>query len=337
MARPRKKTEDKEAKLSLAVALDFVKLAQVDKPNGVDLVAKTHCRLAGNFAVAFDGVLALGHPIEEELSICPHTYRLSDALAKCKKAMSITQLDGDRLVIKSGNFRVVIPCLNPAALPYARPDDRAGEVTDALKEGFAALNPIVSGTGHTHVESSLLLNNNSMVATDRQIMLEYWHGINLPDGLAIPKAALTAVGKIKLQLVGIGVSDRTVTFHYENGAWLRTQLYAEPWPDVYSVLNRGDPHKGVDVPPAFFDAVEAVAPFSDAGEVYTTDKGLASHNTEAAGATYELKGVPPGLCFNAKYLLTMKDTAKRIDLVGSNGVSFFYGDRVRGAISQRRG
>lgn len=334
---PRKRTKaaDKEPKLSLTVALDFIKLAQADKGN--DLIAKSHCRLAGNYAVAFDGVLAMGHPIEEELNLCPQTFRLIDALSRCKKAVSITQLDGEKLAIKSGNFRAVIPCLNPAALPYATPDPRAGDVTDELKAGFAALSPIVSGTGQTVVESSLLLNGGSMVATDRLVMLEYWHGIDLPNGLAIPKAALQVVAKVKLQLVGIGVSDRTVTFHYDNGAWLRTQLYAEPWPDVYSVLNRGDPHKAVDVPPAFFDAVEAVAPFSPVGDVYLTDTGLASHNTDAAGATYSLDAIPSGLCFNSKQLLLAKEHAKRIDLVGVGGISFFYGDRVRGAISQKRG
>ena len=335
MARPRKATKEKEPKLGLAAALDFIKLAQADKSN--DLAAKTHCRLQGGYAVAFDGVLAMGHPIEEELAVCPHTYRLIDALSRCKKAMSVTQLDGEKLVIKSGNFRVVIPCLNPAAIPYAVPDPRAGDLTDELINGFAALNPVVTGNGQTVVESSLLVNNGSMVATDRMIMLEYWHGINLPDGLAIPKVAVAAVLKIRHKLVGVGVSDRTVTFHYENGAWLRTQLYAEPWPDVYSVLNRGDPHTATELPEAFFDAVDAVAPFNEGGSIYTTDSGLASHHTEGAGATYAVGGVPAGLSFTAKYLQMMKGYAKRVDLVGSNGISFFYGDRVRGAIAQRRG
>lgn len=333
---PRKRAAtEKEPQLSLAAALEFIKHAQADKTN--DLVAKTHCRLAGNYAVAFDGVLAMGHPIEEDLATCPHTFRLIDALSRCKKAVSITQLDGETLIIKSGSFRVVIPCLNPAAMPYAVPDPRAGDITDDLKAGFAALSGIVSGTGQTVIESSLLLNNGSMIATDRHIMLEYWHGINLPNGLAIPKQAIQAVTKIKHALVGIGVSDRTVTFHYDNGAWLRTQLYNDPWPDVHSVLNRGDAHAATKLPPAFYDAVEAVAPFSASGEVYFTDKGLASHNSDAAGATYDLDGLPSGLCFNAKYLLTMKDVATRVDLVGVNGISFFYGNRMRGAISQRRG
>lgn len=332
---PRKRTaKAKEPELSLARALDFVKVAQVDKTG--DLLSKTHCRLADGFAVAFDGVLAVGHPIEEELSVCPHTYRLIAALKRCKKAVSITQLDGDKLVIKSGNFRAVIPCLNPSALPYATPDAQAGVVSDVIKQGFTMLNSIVSATGQTTLESSLLLQNNSMVATDRMIMLEFWHGINLPNGLAIPKAAIVAVSKVSTPLVGIGVSDRTVTFHYEGGAWIRTQLYAEPWPDIGAILNKGDPHVAIKAPDGLYDALEAVAPFSDNGSLYTYDGRIASHNSEGAGATYELKGVPSGLCFGAKQLLMLKGLATRVDFVGVNGISYFYGDNVRGAISQRR-
>jgi hypothetical protein len=344
---PRKRTataKEPDAKLSLAVALDFIKAAQVDKPG--DLVVKTHCRLAGGYAVAYDGVLAIAYPIEEELNICPHTHRLIDALGRCKKAVSITQLDADKLVIKSGNFRAVVPCLNPAALPYVAPDVQAGIIDDRLKEGFALLNPIVSGSGNTVVESSLLLQNNSMIATDRHIMLEFWHGINLPNGLALPKVAIATIAKMSAKLVGIGVSDRTVTFYLDNGAWLRTQLYAEQWPDISRVINAGDPYNTPEIPPAFFEAVEAVAPFSEIGVaaptsgggcVYTLDGYVSSHYTEGVGATYQISGVPPGLCFSAKHLLSVKNIATKFDFVGKNGISYFFGGNVRGALTQRKG
>lgn len=336
MAPRKRSTKEPEDKLTLLTALEFIKVAQTDTFGG-SVPMTEHCRLADGFAVAFDGVLAAGHPIEEELNVCPHTHRLIDALKRCKKAVSITQLDGDKLVIKAGAFRAVIPCLNVAAVPYTTPDHKAGTITDVIKEGFALLNPIVKGAGHTVVEASLLLNNNSMIATDRQVMLEFWHGINLPNGLAIPKAALVAVKAISAPLVGIGVSDRTVTFHYGNGAWLRTQLFAEAWPDVNAVLNKGDAHVAVKVPDGLFDAVDAVASFNPEGVVYTNDAGIASHAQEGVGATYEVKGVPPGLCFNAKHLMYAKEFITRIDLVGRDGITFFYGDNVRGALTQRRG
>lgn len=332
---PRKRTaKEKEPKLSLAVALDFIKVAQSDKVG--DIINKSHCRIAQGYAVASDNVITAGHPVEEDVNVCPQTFRLLDALKRCKKAVSITQLDAEQLVIKSGNFRAVIPCLNPAALPYSTPDLRAGTISDVIREGFEMLNPLVSGTGATTVEASLLLNNNSMIATDRTVMVEFWHGINLPDGLAIPKQAVTALCRIKQPLVGIGVSDRSVTFHYDNGAWFKTQLYAEPWPEVASIINGGDPYNTPDLPPAFFEAVEAVTGHSRDGGVYTKDGHLASHYSDAAGATYTLKGVPPGLCYGAKALLSIKDIATRFDFVGNGrGISYFFGDKARGAIVQR--
>lgn len=341
--RKRSTTKEPDARLSLAVALDFIKVAQHDKTG--DLVTKTHCRLAGGYAVAFDGVIAVGHPIEEDLNVCPHTYRLIDALGRCKKAVAITQLDAEKLVVKSGNFRAIIPCLNPAALPYVAPDVQAGQVDDRLKEGFALLNPIVSGTGQTVVESSLLLQNNSMVATDRNIMFEFWHGINLPNGLALPKAAIAAVSKVPAKLVGIGVSDRTVTFYFDGGAWLRTQLYGEQWPNIQRVINGGDVYNTPAIPPALFEAVEAVAPFSETGvgasaggaAIYTFDGFISSHHTEGVGATYQIEGIPPGLCFSAKHLLALKNIATKIDFVGKNGITYFFGGNVRGALTQRKG
>lgn len=332
---PRKRTaKEKEPKLSLAVALDFIKVAQTDKLG--DTINKSHCRIAQGYAVASDNVITAGHPVEEEVNVCPHTFRLLDAIKRCKKAVSITQLDAEQLVIKSGNFRAVIPCLNPAALPYSTPDLRAGTISDVIREGFEMLNPLVSGTGATTVEASLLLNNNSMVATDRTVMVEFWHGIALPDGLAIPKQAVTALCKIKQPLVGIGVSDRSVTFHYDNGAWFKTQLYAEPWPDIAHIINGGDPHNTPAIPPAFFEAVDAVVSHSRDGGVYSRDGHLASHNTDAAGATYEIKGVPPGLCYGGKALLAVKNIATHFDFTGNGkGVSYFFGTNARGAIVQR--
>jgi len=333
MARPRK-TKEKEPTLNLAIALAFMKHAQVDKAD--DIVAKSHCRLANGYAVAFDGILAVGHPIDEELNVCPHSFRLIDALKRCKKAVSITQMDDDTIVIKSGKFRAVVPCLNPAALAYTAPDPVAGEINDEIKVGFAALNPLVSGTGKTTIEASLSLNNGSMVATDRHLIIEFWHGINLPNGLSIPKAAINAVCRIGKTLIGIGVSNQTVTFHYECGSWLRTQLYGDKWPDVSRILNEGDVFNSPPVPDGFFDAVEAVAPFSRDGAIHVLDECIASSNISGVGATYELKGITPGLSFNARHLTMIKTHVKSFDFTGKNNVSFFFGDNMRGAITQRK-
>lgn len=337
MARKVRVTKAKAPVSSLEAALEFIKLAQVDKLE--DIASRSHCRLANGYAVAYNGVLAIGHPIEEDLSLCPQTFRLLDALRKCRGSLSVTQLDNQRLSIRSGAFRAVVPCINPAILPHIVPDPQAGVISDVIREGFALLNPIVSGTGETVLEASLLLQNNSMVASDRLVMVEYWHGISLPGGLAIPKEAINAVCKLKGKLVGIGVTERTVTFIYESGAWLRTQLYSEKWPDVARILNAGTAHTAMDTPPALFEAIEAVASFSydlvSNGAVYTLDGKIGSHRDENIGATYEIEGITPGLVFGAKNMLKIRHFADKIDLVGTNNVAYFYGGNVRGAITKR--
>lgn len=335
MARPRSKAKEKPPQSSLAVAIEFIKAAQVNKDT--DVAHMSHCRIANGFAVAFDGVVAMGHPVEEvDLSLCPQTHKLGAALSRCKSALSITQMANNSLSIRSGSFRAVIPCLNPAALPFAGPDPRVGDLTPDIQEGFALLNPIIRGAGTTVVESSLLLNNNSMVATDRNIMVEYWHGVNLPDGLVIPKVAVTAVARIKSPPVGIGVGHRTVTFWYDNGAWLRTQLYGEEWPDIKRVIDRGDKHACNPPPPAMYEAVAATLPHSADGAVHFTDKGVASHSVADVGSSYELGGLPSGVAFSGALLLEVEKYANVVDLAGVGGVSYFFGDRTRGALAQRR-
>lgn len=334
MASPRRKATPKAPQSNLGKALDFVKHAQVDK-NG-DQLMQTHCRLANGYVVAFNGVLAMGHPIDEELNVCPQTYRLIDALKRCKETLSVTQLDNEQLVIKSGGFRAVIPCVNQSTLVHTAPDPSVGEITDTVKEGFALLNPIVSGSGDTTVEASLLLQNNSMVATNRHVLVEFWHGVNLPDNIAIPKATILAVLKIPYKMVGVGVSDRTVTFHYEGGAWMKTQLYGEKWPEIGRILENGDYTRATDVAPALFDAVDAVSSFSPDGAIHIREGNVCSHRDENVGATYEIQGVPSGLGFGFAHLNLIKNLATTIDMVGADGVTYFFGDRVRGALTQRK-
>ena len=63
---------------------------------------ETHIGLKDNWAIAFNGIVAAGAPINETLTCYPHTLLLVDALSKCDENFTLTQLDNDRLSIKSG-------------------------------------------------------------------------------------------------------------------------------------------------------------------------------------------------------------------------------------------
>src|SRR6266481_1130849 len=105
MARaPRSKIN--ETKSSLLQALEFCSC--VSEKLGVSY--ETHIGLRNHWAIAFNGIVAAGAPIMEDIYCHPHNLLLIEALSKCDDVFSLTQLDnGGRLSIKSGKFKAVVP------------------------------------------------------------------------------------------------------------------------------------------------------------------------------------------------------------------------------------
>jgi hypothetical protein len=326
--RPKKRNEPAKPSAGLLAALKFVSVAS--KNEGAPF--ETHCRLFNNWAVAFDGIIAAGHPIAEDIVACPHTTRLIDALARCGQEFSVTQLDTMQLSIKSAKFRALIPCLASELLPAVMPDISVAVIDDRLRLGLEAVGVLAAEGAQHVVTASVLVMPGSVIATDRSLMLEFWHGIDLPPGVVLPKSAITALTRTDKKLVTFGFSATTVTFYFEDGSWIRSQLYNERWPDVTRILNVTP--KAWPLPTDFFAAVDAVAPFSSDGCVYFHQDVLRSHDAENIGASYEVSGLPYGPVLNIKRLKIAQPYIKTIDFMGVNGISYFFGDNVRGALTR---
>lgn len=330
MAQPRGKRAKSEARPALASALlstlRFISVAQ--KENGTPF--QTHIRLAHGTAVAFDGIIAAGQRIAEDLTACPHSASLINALARCKESLSIVQLDNARLSIKSDKFAATVLCLPSDALAPVEPDMPIAAIDDRIKAGFAAVSFLVSDSSEHVATASVLLQSGSIVGTNRHVLLEYWHGIDLPPGLVIPKLALNAIAKIDSPMKQFGYSERSATFWFEDGSWLKTQLYQGEYPNVSSILDRQV--NNWPISPMFYTGVDAVLPFAKNNEVFFLNNMLSSHDNVGVGANYEVEGIPQGLCFNGKYLKAIEPFIKTVDFVGRNGIAYFFGDNIRGAI-----
>jgi hypothetical protein len=193
---------------------------------------------------------------------------------------------------------------------------------------------LASDHGQEIYNASILLNGQSVIATNGKVLFEYWHGIDLPPALPIPKALIGPLSKINKKLTKFGYSNSSITLFFEDESFIKSQLYAEEWPDVHKILTL--PSNPFPVPVDFFAGLDAVAPFSE-GFIYFDAGVMRSHPSDATGASYEVPGLPKGPIFPAKQLAWLKPYATSIDfLVNSNnnwhGLMFF-GDRMRGAIS----
>lgn len=309
----------------LIKALQFVALAQ--KNAGTNY--QTHCLINQHWAVGFDGVLTIGTKVEEDVTACPKTADLLAALQKCGQQVAISQLNDFVLSVRSDRFKASINCVKFEDMPLSYPDPPVAAITDELKVAFETCAWLAQEGAERAYAASLLLQAGSVVATNGHVMLEYWHGIDLPPGLLIPKAAAVAVTKIQKPLVRFGFSASSATFYFEDESFLKTQLFQDHYP-VYSKVFEQRVGDVWPLPADFFAGVEAVRGFSESKFIFLRGDKIQSHEAEEHGATYDMKGIPQHMSFNHDYLVAVAPHFKNV--VFTDRAAFFANEKVRGAV-----
>jgi hypothetical protein len=331
--RPTKPTQAQQ----LLEALDFIK-----DGSGDVLDWHKYVRLSGNMAISFNGQMAAGHPIAEEVALCPQLGKLTDALKRCGKSLVISETPNGALSIKGDKLRALVPALKDSAeLPTVVPDPPIAVIGDIIKEAFKVCGSLSSEAGERMVEATLLLEANTCTSIGKgvQTMLQFWHGIDLPPHMVIPKAFAAAVAKQSKPLTGFGFSWRgsevgSVTFWFDGGSWIKTQTYQDKWPDISRIIDvQSYP---VEVLSGLFDAVEAVTHFNDDGHIVFAEGKVMSHESDGIGAQYEVAGLQGGKKFNGKFMKMVAGHVKSIDLTTYPDKAFFFGGEptnpIRGVI-----
>lgn len=330
--RPRsKKTEENKVASELLTAIQFISCAQ----RAIGSPFQTHCRVGNGVAIAFDSVLAAGYPIEEIIAACPQTDKLIHALKQCTAGFSVTQLESNRIAVRSGSFRALVPCAQSEDLPYITPDSPTVATDERLNNALAAVAFLATENSPAVLTASILMRSCSCIATNRNVMLEYWHGIPMPGDMVVPKVAIAAVIKVAKKITHCGFSPTSVTFYFEGGAWIKSQVYTEAWPDVSAILDK--PSNPWEVPTALFPALKSVAPFSEDNALYLQKGRVGSHATEDTGATCDVEGLPDGMGFVRDDFISLEPFFKKADFLAHDTIVYFFGDGVRGAMCKRKG
>lgn len=304
-----------------------------------------YVNLSGNMAIMYNGQMAAGHPIVEELTLYPHLERLRQALKKCGKSLAITETEARQLSIKGDKLRAIVPCFNEP-LGVVTPDAPVLEGDfNILREAFKICGTLADEDGERVIEATLLLEPGSCTGTNGHAMLQFWHGVmTLPPGTVVPKAFAAAIVATNKNITGIGANWNaiggfadSVTFWFEGGAWIKTQCYNDRWPGIAHILDV--PSSPEAVPVGLFEAFEAVAPFIDdkkSNAVYFVPGFVQTHPEATIGAQYEVPGLAGGKTFNGKLVKQVAPWVTTIDLVTYADRAYFFGgtanNPVRGAI-----
>lgn len=334
--RPKPKaSEVKEASSGFVDALKFIGLVAQDKgpPN------ETHVYLGGHWAAASNGLITVAHKIEEDIYACPHNHLMLQALSKCGKHYSLTQLDESRLSIKSDKFKAIVPCINPNDYYLAPPDPPLYDLNEAFVKAIHDVNvfPVEANAQRVPLVS-ILLNGQTVVGTNAVVMIEAYHGLDLPKDVALPTIFIETLFKTQKKLTKFGLGNSSATFYFQDDSWLKTQLFTDKWPDIEKVFPKSS--NPFPVLPDFFNGLAAIAPFAEEGLAYFDSDCLRTHKSEALGASYEVKGLPRGPIFPIKQLMLLKPWVEQIDFLAPGARQgttclMAFGKTQRGVIAGR--
>lgn len=317
--------------MELLTALQFARGAVARK----DFVpALTNFNIRNGRIKGFNGNLGLCSPIDCEFDISPHALQFIRAINACKETVALHVAANGKLVVRSGDFKAFVDCGNPADFPDITPAGESVKLSASLLPALRYLEPFLAEDATRPWACSVLFDGESAFATNNIVLLQYWLGFKFPRRVSIPAAAVRELLRIGEPPVRLQSDDRRLTFHYEDGRWLSTQVIESAWPDVVALLDRS-PSATEPVPDGFWPALEQLLPFCDEiGRCHLLGDRLATvADADVAGASIALD--IPGLagCFNGRHLFLLKDVAECIDFSAYPNAVPFNGPAARGVIA----
>lgn len=299
----------------------------------------THFRIQNGRILGFNGRVAISSPIELDLVCSPKAVPFIKAIQTARETVQMHLTEKQRLVIRSGSFTAHIECL---------PDGPSSEFPDIYPEGFMVdlegskileaiyvLEPFVSEDASRPWSQGILLRDQSAFVTNNVIVIQKWIGGNYPD-LNIPRETIKEITRIKEKPIKLQVGKTSLTFHYESGRWLRSQMLTNEWPDVYPLFEGERSDK--PIPAGFFEALEDLLPFieEELERVFILQGKLTTALEEGTGAAATIEGIQEGGVYNLPQLLKIASVAKSLDLASYPNPMKFFGDGLRGVIAGMR-
>lgn len=305
--------------VSLKAALKFVAVS-----------GATYCEIANNMVTAVTDHISIGCPIEESLNARANIKMLYNSIDKSTGKIAITQLELSKLHVDNGDFQSYVNCDDEIKHAIADPitiqfdNDIAGMLKIACE--IALTNSVKEAA------KSICIYGTSIFATNAFGMVEFWNEVPMPFVL-ISKKTASLIVKTKKKVTGFGYSQNSNTFYFEDGSWIMARSFYVDWPNPNEFLPTEDASPISD---EFVKAVITLKPFAKGSLLYGRAGRLSTACGQEEGASMPFPGVLEGAIYGADDLLFVAKHADKV-LFRENGYIAFYGNGIRGIISNRKG
>jgi len=285
------------------------------------------------YALTSNGKVSMGYPVADFPPCRLHALNFLAAVKQCGNQDVSLTLTENHLIIKAPKFTVSLERIDD--MPTIEPDKPLVPLGQAFIDTLKLVAPFSVEEAKKVVLASLLVKDGCVSSSDSIVVTQAHHGFNLPE-MVLPKSFVAALINLDKEVTQFGYSGTSCTIWFADGSWVKTQLYAESWPDIDTILNKKCNPQPLNED--FHKALVAIQPFSKSGNVYFEDGCLRSHRDLSEGASHEVVGIQKGPCFNIKELRKVESFIDIIDFYSHNAAFFFSKDRkTRGAIMGVRG
>jgi DNA polymerase III sliding clamp (beta) subunit (PCNA family) len=313
--------------MSLLDSLKFVK-GGVARRDAVPIL--NHYRIKDGRISGFNGNISLSAPIALALDCQPKAAPFTKAVEICESmdavpALSMTK--GGKLTVAAGSFRVHIECIDEA-FPDEGPEGTELECPPELIQCVKVLAPLIGEDASRPWARGILIREGSAFATNNVAIAQYWLGTLLPFDINIPEECIRELIRIKQQPSKIVASERSVSFVFEDGRYIKSQLLSTQWPNVAPVLDRASDPK--PIPRDFFEILARLSSYTDAAKrVFFDGTGITTHLHEGEGARqdcrYEDGSELPKAVFNIDLLRALDGLVAECDFSLYPTPCLFYG------------
>lgn len=296
--------------------------------------ALTHFHISDGQIFGFNGILAISTPTDLAVKASPKGAQFVKAVERVPDGEEIVLnlTEAGRLSIKAGKFRAYVEC-HEEAEQYVKlePEGERADMPPGLLNVLKKLAPFMGEDATRPWARGVLLRGQSAFATNNIVLVEHWLPLVFPDELILPAEAVKEMIRVGVDPCAIQIAERTVTMHYENGSWIRTQLIHGEWPDLAKVLNVE--HNAIPLPDGFFEAVRRLDAFTTKeNHIFLRPGVVATSATEGDGALMQLDDFDGVGCHFLPQLIKLDGIIESIDFGAWPRPCLFFGDLLRGAI-----
>ncbi|CAB4169046.1 hypothetical protein UFOVP1516_10 [uncultured Caudovirales phage] len=289
----------------------------------------THFSIKDGEVRSYNGMLTLSSPIAFNIDCNPKADLLIKAIGNCKETVALSLTEAGRLKVQSGKFKAFIECFNDPT-PEMEPEGKISDIDgDLLIKALGKVYKFIGEDASRPWANGVLIANGSAYATNNVCIVEHWLGFKPEKAINIPKHAIREMLRIGEIPERIQIADNSLTLHYADKRWIKTQLLETNFPDMGKILNKECNPTIIDK--ELFVGLEVLKPFIDKmGAIHVTEGILSTSTDLNTSANYEVESIDFNGIYNIDMLNLLKDTAVKIDWHISP--CLFFGEQLRGAI-----